>query len=322
MNFFKQLLALFAVLIASFQPAAAQTYPDRVIKMVVPFPAGSTVDALARFMAEEMRKGLGQTVVIDNQVGADGVIAAQAVKRAAPDGYTIMMSTNSPHAANKSLFNQLPYDPEKDFEPVSTVMRIPQFLVVRKDFPANDVAGLVRIAKERGDKSLALGVGNTTSRVLGALLKTSAKIELLNVPYRGMPQVMQDMIGGQVDLTFADRNVAMPLISSGAIKALAIGDAHRLASMPNVPTIAEAGFKNVELTAWAGVFTPAKTDPAIVERLNREIQRVVATPQAREFIQNMGATPVAMTPGEFRGFVASEIVRWGKFVELAGIEKK
>jgi tripartite-type tricarboxylate transporter receptor subunit TctC len=156
MNLLKALLALAVALVAGALPAAAQTYPDRVIKLVVPFPAGSTVDALARFTAEELRKGLGQTVIVENQAGADGIIASQAVKRAAPDGYTLMMSTSSPHAANVALYAQLPYDPEKDFEPVGTLMRVPQLLVVKKDFPANDVAGLVRVAKERGNRSISV----------------------------------------------------------------------------------------------------------------------------------------------------------------------
>lgn len=322
MNLLKHVLMAVLVLVVGLSPAVAQTYPDRVIKLIVPFPAGSTVDALARFMGDELRKGLGQTVIVENQAGADGIIAAQAVKRAAPDGYTLMVSTSSPHAANPALYLQLPYDPEKDFEPVGTLMRIPQLLVVRKDFPANDVAGFVRVAKERSARSLSLGTGNTVSRVLGELFKASAKIEMTPVPYRGMPQALQDLAGGQVDLTFADRNVAMPLVEGGLIKALAIADTVRLPSLPSVPTMAEAGYKNVELIAWAGVFAPAKTDPVTIERLNREINRILATPQARDVINKMGATPLAMTPGEFRTFVSSEIARWGRLVEMAGIQKK
>jgi tripartite-type tricarboxylate transporter receptor subunit TctC len=322
MNLIKQFLVMILALVSGLPPAVAQTYPDRVIKLVVPFPAGSTVDALARFMADELRKELGQTLIVDNQAGADGIIAAQAVKRAAPDGYTLMVSTSSPHAANRALYPQLPYDPEKDFEPIGTLMRIPQLLVVKKDFPANDVAGLVALVKKRPVKSVSFGTGNTSSRVLGELLNAAAKIQMTPVPYRGMPQVLQDLAGGQIDLTFTDLNLGAPLISGGQIKALANTDSVRLPSLPNVPTMAEAGYKSVELTAWAGVFAPAKTDPAIVERLNRDINKILATARARDYIQKMGATPMAMTPGEFRTFVSSEIARWGRFVELAGIEKK
>jgi tripartite-type tricarboxylate transporter receptor subunit TctC len=322
MSLLKRLLAGLA-LIAVLPLAAAQTYPDRVIKLILPFPPGSATDGVSRFLADELRKSLGQTVIIENQAGADGIIAAQAVKRAAPDGYTLMVSTNSAHGTNPAVYSQLPYDPEKDFEPVAGVMRIPQLLVVKKDFPASDVAGLVSVAKERGAaKSLSFGTGNTSSRIAAELLKANAKIEMTNVPYRGTPQALTDLAGGQIDLFFADPFAAAPFLSGGQIKVLAITDTSRLQTLPNVPTVAEAGFKGVELVSWAAVFAPAKTDPAIVERLNREINKILATPQAREFILKMGAAPMPMTPGELRGFVSSEIVRWGKLVEMAGIPKK
>ena len=322
MSLLKQLLVATLMLVAGMPAALAQAYPDRVIKLVVPFPAGSTVDALARFMGDELRKALGQAVIVENMAGADGLIAAQAVKRAAPDGYTLMVSTSSPHAANPSLYATLPYDPEKDFEPVGTLMRVPQLLVVKKDFPADDVAGMVRVAKEGGEKSLNFGTGNTSSHVLGELMNAAAKLKMTPVPYKGMPQVLQDLAGGQIDLTFTDRNLAAPLIDGGMIKALAITDTVRLPTLPNVPTMAEAGFKSVELTAWAGIFAPTKTDPAIVERLNREINKILATQQAKDVISKMGATPIVMTPAEFRPFLSSEIKRWRGFVELAGIQKK
>ncbi len=303
-------------------PGLAQTYPERPIKLNVPFPAGSTTDALARFIGDELRKSLGQTVVIENQTGADGILSAQAVKRAPADGYTLMVSTNSAHAANAALYAQLPYDPEKDFEPVATLMRAAQFMVVKSDFPANDVAGFVRVAKERSPKSLNLGTGNTASQVLGGLMASAAKIQLTAVPYRGMAPVLQDLMGGQIDVTFSDRNLIAPLIDSGAIKALATTDTVRLPSLPNVPTMAEAGFKSVELTSWAGVFAPAKTDPAIVARLNREINKILLTPQAREAIERWGSTPLSMSPGEFRVFQSSEIARWRVLVDMAGIQKR
>jgi tripartite-type tricarboxylate transporter receptor subunit TctC len=322
MNWVRQLLVAALVLPAGLPPALAQAYPDKVIKMVVPFPAGSTIDALARFMAEELRKGLGQTVIVENQAGADGILAAQTVKRAAPDGYTIMMSTSSPHAANPALYESLPYDPAKDFEPVATIMRVPQVLVIRKDFPADDVAGFVRVAKQPPAKSLNYATGNTASQVLGELFKSAAKLDMTAIPYKGMPQALQDLAGGRVDLAFTDRNLAVPLIDKGLIKALAITDSARLPSLPNVPTMAEAGYKSVELSAWGAVFVPAKTDPAIVDRLNREINKIIESPQGRDYISRLGATPIEMTPAEFRVFLAAEIARWGKLVEMAGIAKK
>ena len=210
--------------------AQGQPYPNRAIKMVLPFPAGSATDGAARVIAEEVRKALGQPIVIDNQAGADGIIAAQAVKRAAPDGYTLLVSTNSAHGSNPSLHQQLPYDPQKDFEPVAGLIRIPLALCVRKDFPADD--------------------------------------------------------------------------------------------LPNVPTMIEAGYKDTQISTWAALFAPAKTDPAIVDRLNKEINAALAKPHVKEAIGKMAMTPMVMTPAELQTFVGSEIRRWGKLVELAGIPKK
>jgi tripartite-type tricarboxylate transporter receptor subunit TctC len=255
------------MLAAGAQPAIADAYPDRPVKLVLPFPAGSATDAVSRYLAEQLRKGLGQAVVVENLPGADGIIAAQTVKRAAPDGYTLLVSTNSAHGTNRALYPKLPYDPEKDFEPVGALMRIPQLLVVRKDFPANDVAGLVRVIKERTrTKSYSFGTGNTSSRIAAELLKQAAGIDIANVPYRGTPQALQDLVGGQIDLFFADPFAAAVLLDGGQIKALAITDTIRLAQMPNVPTMFEAGYKSVEVVSWAGVFAPAQTSPAIVER--------------------------------------------------------
>lgn len=319
----RHLLALGLALAAFVAPALASSYPDRVIKLVLPFPAGSATDAVSRFIAEELRKAMGQTVVVENQAGADGIIAAQAVKRAAPDGYTLMVSTNSAHGSNRALYDQLPYDPEKDFEAVGTLMRIPQMLVVRKDFPANDVRSFVGVARERArTRPISFGTGNTSSRIAGELLKVATQLDMAAVPYRGTPQALQDLVGGQIDLFFADPYAASGLLAAGQIKALAITDTVRLPLLAQVPTMAEAGFTSVELVSWAGVFAPARTDPAIVERLNREINRILATPQARDTIQKMGAAPMAMGTAEFRAFVSAEIVRWARLVELAGIPKK
>jgi tripartite-type tricarboxylate transporter receptor subunit TctC len=322
MKLLKELLVASALLAAGTAPAIADAYPDRAVKLVLPFPAGSATDAVSRYMAEQLRNGLGQAVVVDNLPGADGIIAAQAVKRSPPDGYTLMVSTNSAHGTNRALYPKLPYDPEKDFEPVGALMRIPQLLVVRKDFPADDVAGLVRVIRERAaSKPFSFGTGNTSSRIAGELLKQAANIDIANVPYRGTPQALQDLVGGQIDLFFADPYAAAALLDGGQIKVLAITDTTRLPQMPKVPTMAEAGYKSVEVVSWAGVFAPARTDPAIVERLNREINKVLATSQAQDYIRRMGAVPVTMKPAEFRAFVSSEIVRWGKLVDVAGIQK-
>lgn len=304
--------------------AMAQTYPDRPIKLVLPFPAGSATDGVSRFLADELRKSMGQTFVIDNRTGADGIIAAQAVKAAPPDGYTLMVSTNSAHGSNPALYNTLPYDPEKDFEAVAGVMKIPQMLVVRKDFPSNDVASFMKLAKERGaaGKPLSLGTGNTSSRIAGELLKSAGSLELTIAPYRGMPQVMTDLVGGQIDFTFSDPFAAAGFINGGQVRALGVTDATRVNLLPNIPTMTEAGFQNVALVSFVAVFAPAKTDPAIVKRLNAEINKVLASQQGKEYIQKMGATPMELSPDQLRSFVSSEIKRYGQLISAAGIPKK
>ena len=321
MKLLQRLLATLALI--ACLPLAAQSYPDRAIKMILPFTAGSATDGTARFIAEELRKVLGQPVIIENQAGADGNIAAQNAKRALSDGYTLFMSTNSAHAVNKTLYSKLPYDPEKDFEPVAGLIRIPLILLVRKDFPAEDVAGFVKVAGQRAaTKPLSFGSGNTSSHVAGELLKASAKIDMIHVPYRGTPQALTDLVGGQIDVLIVDPYSSMGFVNTGQLKALGVTDTVRHPLLPKVPTMAEAGYKDVELVTWAALFAPAKTDPAIVARLNKEINKILAKPETKGALQKMAMTPMVMTPGELRGFVSSEITRWGRYIELAGIPKK
>lgn len=317
-------VALVGCIVAMVQsPVAAAAYPDHVIKMIVPFPPGSATDGVARNIAEALRHNLGQSVIVENQPGADGIIASQFVKRADPDGYTLLVSTSSAHGANKSLYRSLPYDPEKDFVPVAGLITIPLLLLVKKDFPASDVAGFVAVAKQRADKKpISFGSGNTSSRVAADLLKVSTNIDSIDVPYRGTPQALQDLVAGQIDAIITDPYSSMGFLKGGQIKALAVTDSARQPLLPEVPTMAEAGYKSVEVVTWAALFAPAKTDPAIVEKLNEAINIDLAKPETRKSIERMGMTPMVMKPDELRNFVSSEIPRWGNLVGLAGIPKK
>lgn len=303
--------------------ATAQPYPARPIKVVLPFPAGSATDGGARLIADELRKKLGQPVIIENQAGADGLFAAQAVVRAAPDGYTLFLSTNSTHAANLSLYNALPYDPEKDFLPIAGLIRIPMIMMVHKNFPADDVETFVKVAGQRAaTKPLNYGSGNTAGHVAAELLKVATKTDMVHVPYRGSPQALQDLVGGHVDLLFGDPYTSMGFVSGGQLKVLGVADRVRHPLLPKVPTMAETGYKDVELVAWSAFFAPANTDVAITNRLNKEINEILARPEIIEALQKMAMTPMLMTPGELGGFVSSEIVRWRRNIELAGITKK
>lgn len=301
----------------------AQTWPDRPIKLILPFPAGSATDGTARVIAEDLRKALGQPIVIENQAGADGNIAAMNAKRAAPDGYTLFMSTNSAHAVNKTLYANLGFDPEKDFEPVAGLISIPLTLLVRKDFPADDVAAFVRLAKARSaSRPLSFGSGNTSSQIAAALLGSAAGVPITSVPYRGTPQALTDLVGGQIDALLVDPYSSMGFVQSGQLKVLAVTDSMRHPLLPEVPTMAEAGYPDVRVVTWAALFAPAGTPAAIVERLSAEVARSLARPETRAAVQKMAMATMPMRPPELRDFVHAEIQRWGRLVELAGLPRK
>ncbi|MBB6557509.1 tripartite-type tricarboxylate transporter receptor subunit TctC [Acidovorax soli] len=322
-TFRRRLLSAIAGLAMLPGVCLAQAYPNKPIKLILPFPAGSATDGTARVIAEDLRKGLGQPIVIENQAGADGNIAAMNAKRAAPDGYTLFMSTNSAHAVNKTLYAKLGYDPEKDFDAVAGLIRIPLTLLVRRDFPASDVASFVRTAKARsGSSPLSFGSGNTSSQIAAALLQSKAGLEITHVPYRGTPQALTDLVGGQIDALLVDPFSSMGFVQSGQLKVLAVTDVQRHPSLPDVPTMGEAGYPDVHVVTWAALFAPAGTDPDIVRRLNTEVSKSLARTETKAAIQKMAMAPMPMSAKELRDFVHEEIKRWGRLVEMAGIPKK
>lgn len=322
-TFLRSFLAGAALAAAALPCVAAPAWPERPIKLILPFPAGSATDGTARVIAEDLRKGLGQPVIIENQAGADGNIAAMNVKRAAPDGYTLLMSTNSAHAVNKTLYSHLAFDPEKDFEPVAGLISIPLTLLVRNDFPADDMAAFVRVAKQRsGSNPLSFGSGNTSGQVAASLMRSAAGVEITQVPYRGTPQALTDLVGGQIDALMADPYSSMGFVTSGQLKVLAVTGSERHPLLPKAPTMAEAGYKDVQVVTWAALFAPAKTDPVIVERLSKEVEKSLSRQETKAAVQKMAMTPMVMSPGELRNFVRSETERWGRLVKQAGIPKK
>jgi tripartite-type tricarboxylate transporter receptor subunit TctC len=247
-----------ALILLAISDASAQPYPSQRMTLVVPFPPGSATDSVTRHLAESIRGSTNITVVVENKPGADGNLAALSVLKAEPDGYTAFVTTNSTQAANASLFNALPYDPKTDFAPVAGIMTIPMMLTVKSDFPAKSVAEFVELAKKR-EKPLSFGSGNTSSRGAAELFRFREGIEMQHVPYRGMPQALTDVIGGQIDCAFADPASARGLVQDGTLRALAVTSSKRLETMPDLPTIAESGLPGYELTAWVGVFVRAKT---------------------------------------------------------------
>jgi tripartite-type tricarboxylate transporter receptor subunit TctC len=306
--------------LALASPAKAQSYPSRTVTLVVPFPAGSTTDNVARKLAEYVRAATGAVVVVDNKPGADGNLAAQTVLRAEPDGYTVFVTTNSTHAANINIFKELPFDPIKDFEMIGGVMTIPMVLTVKPEFPANDVAEFVAEAKKRA-KPLFFASGNTSTRGAAELFKARYGIKMEHVPYRGSPQVVADLLGGQFDCAFIDALSSGNLIREGKLKGLAITSDKRLPDLPNIPTVAE-GLPGFELGAWVGVVVRAKTPPGVVARLSGLVQSFAKDPAFVSYLTSIGSTPLQMDATQFRSYVESETKKWAEIVEVGQIEKK
>lgn len=318
---FKVLIAMAFAFTALPSAGTAQTFPSKPIRFIVPFPAGSATDGIARIVGEEMRKLLGQPVIVENKAGADGIVGAQAVAQAPPDGYTVLIATNSTHGVNTTLYKQLPYDAVKDFAAVGGVFIIAQMLCVRNDFPAGDIKGLIAAAQRRS-KPMTFASGNTSSQVGGALLKEVTKLDLTHVPYRGSPQALTAVLSGEVDMVFSDPLAAKAMLDASQIKVLGVADKMRLHLLPNVPTFFEAGYPGFEVVSYSGMFAPARTDPAIVARLNAALVAALTNPEVKERIQVLGAVVMPTSSDELAAYLTKAIQFWGRMVEMAGIEKK
>lgn len=320
-NFARGIATVLLLLTACIPARSAEPYPSQRITLIVPFPPGSATDSVTRHLAESIRAATNASVVVENKPGADGNLAALAVLKAEPDGYTAFVTTNSTQAANISLFNSLPYDPKADFAPVAGIMTIPMMLTVRADFPAKTVAEFVALAKKR-EKPLSFASGNTSSRGAAELFRYRQAIEMQHVPYRGTPQALTDVIGGQIDCIFADPASAQGLIQDGKLRALAVTSAKRLESMPDLPTVAESGLPGYELIAWVGVFLPTKTPREVVTRLNGLVTDFVKSTETKKYLATIGAEPFPSTPQELGAFQEADTKRWAEIVETAKIEKK
>jgi tripartite-type tricarboxylate transporter receptor subunit TctC len=305
----------------AWRQASAESYPSRRINLIVPFPAGSATDAVTRRLAEGIRTETGATVLVENKPGADGNLAALAVLKADADGYTVFVTTNSTQAANVSLFNAMPYDPKADFAPVAGIMTIPMMLTVKPEFPAKNVAEFITFAKSRS-KPLSFGSGNTSSRGAAELFRHRAGIEMQHVPYRGMPQALTDVLAGEIDCVFADPASAQGLIQDGRLRVLAVTSVERLASMPDVPTLAQAGLSGAELAAWVGVFVRTGVPPDIVAKLSQVVLAFVNSKDTEAYLQSIGAKPFPAGPEELGAFEEADTRRWAEIVEIAKIEKK
>jgi tripartite-type tricarboxylate transporter receptor subunit TctC len=311
--------ALCAVLAALLAAPAVADYPDRPVKLVVPFPAGGGADALARTIMPRVAQELGTSIVIDNRPGAGGNVGAEFVAHAAPDGYTLLYGTNGTHAINRALYAKQGFDPVRDFAPVSRMTQIAALLVVHPAVPARNVAELVDYAKASPGKVFFASAGNgTTSHLAGELFKTAAGVDIVHVPYRGGGLAAADLAGGQVQMMIDVMPNVLPLAAGGKLRALGVSTAARVPAAPDIPTIAESGLPGFEVSAWDGIFAPAGTSAAVVERLNAAIRAALADPKVREVLIARGAQPVTGTPDELARHVAAESEKWARVVRQSG----
>ena len=316
------LSTLFVLLsgIALSAPVTAQTYPQKPVRFIIPLAPGGSVDIAARLLAQELSVTLGQQVTADNRAGGGGNIGAELAARAAPDGYTIVMGSSSNFGVNPSLYRNLPFDPIKDFEPVSLVSLAPNTLVVHPSIPARNVKELVALAKARpGSLNFASSGTGGSPHLAGELFKMVTETNVTHIAYKGTGQAMNDMLSGQVEMSFGTALALLPQIKAGKLRALAVTVRKRVSALPEVPTMAESGYPAIETTAWNGVLAPAKTPGAIISRLNSDIARILSTSDMRQRFEAQGAEATPSSPAEFGQFIRDEIEKWGKVVKAAGL---
>jgi tripartite-type tricarboxylate transporter receptor subunit TctC len=312
-------LAISSLALGMGGAARAQAWPSKPIRIILPFPAGSGTDSSARFIGDAISRKTGQPVIVDNRPGANGLIAAQAAATSAPDGHTLFVTTMSTQSVNPHIVRKMPYDPVKDFAAVSQISLSPMLLVVRNtDDQPKTYAELTDRARKSG--KLAYGSGNTSSRIAAEVWRAKEKLVVTYVPYKGNPQALTDLMGGQIDLMFPDLTPSAPLVKAGKLRALAVTSAKRLPSLPDVPTVVEVGLAEAVLNTWSACYVPAGTPQAIIDRLAQIISEALRTKEAFEHYARTGAQPAPSSPAELREFTRTEFEVWGRAIRLAGIE--
>ena len=314
----RYVVAVFALAVAV--GAQAQPFPNRVVRIVVPFPPGGSTDLLARKLAEKLQGSMGQPVIVENKPGAGGAVGSEFVAKAPPDGYTVMMGVTGSHGISVSLNPKLPYHPLKDFAPISMVVSAPLVIVVGPSFPANTLAEYVAYAKSKPEQVTHSSPGNGTSMHLtGEMFNLAAGLRLVHVPYKGSAGAVNDLIGGQVQSMFGDFLVVLPQVKAGRIRALAVTSARRHPLLPDVPTVAESGYPGFEALSWQGLFAPAGTPADVVARLNAETVKALSSEDFREAFAKQGFLVAGSTPQEFRAFIEAEIPKWARIIKAGHV---
>ena len=298
--------------------AGAQAYPAKPVRIIVPYAPGGGVDIVARALGQELTRRIGQQIVIENKTGAGGNIGSDAVAKATPDGYTLLIASPA-NAINPSLYAKMPFNPVRDLTPVALIATVPTILLASPALPVKSVKELVALAKAKpGTLTFGSGGSGTTEHLAGEMLNAQTGIDLLHVPYKGGAAVLPDLISGQISLFFVNQLFALPYVKAGTVKALGVASDERSAALPDVPTFAEGGFADFRVSVWYGIMAPAGTPKDIVAQLNREIVAALASPEMRERLLAMSAKPLPGTPADFAGFFADEMTRWARVVKTSG----
>jgi tripartite-type tricarboxylate transporter receptor subunit TctC len=309
-----------AVFLTAFA-AQSQEFPSKPIRIISPFSAGSSTDLIARVIGQKITENTGQQVIVDTRPGANGIIGADATAKAAPDGYTIVLASNGTHGINVSLFNKLPYDPVKDFAPITQVGHVGYLLLARHDSPLNSVQDLVATVKANPGRH-TLGSAASVAQLTGELLKLNAGIAITGVPYKTFSAAVTDLVGKQLDVHFEPIPSGLPLVKAGRLKAVAVTSAKRSSLAPDIPTIAESGYPGFESGAWIAFFAPAGTPADIVVRLHAEITRALQSSEVREKLSQSGLEVVTSTPGQLGELVKAEIAKWAKVFKAGDLPKQ
>jgi tripartite-type tricarboxylate transporter receptor subunit TctC len=296
---------------------AASAYPDRPVRMIVPFTPGGGTDLVARMIAQKLGENLGQPVVVDNRPAVDGVVGTEIAARSQPDGYTLLQVSTS-HAINVALGRKLPYDTLKDFSPIAHTANQQLILVVNPTLPVRTVKELIALGRAKPD-ALNYGSSSNATALPTELFKAMTGIQAQHIPYKGSPPMLADLIAGQIQMSIAAAISAIPQVKAGKLRVLAIGDSRRSSEMPDLPTIAEAGVPGYQATIWSGLLAPAGTPAPIIERLNREVVKAVRAPDFRAKLLELGAESVGSTAAEWGAFLRSEIEKWQKIAKRAGM---
>jgi tripartite-type tricarboxylate transporter receptor subunit TctC len=315
----RRLTIIIVALLALPAESAAQNYPERVVRIVNPYPPGGSVDVMARILAQKLSDNLGQQFIVENRAGGGGNTGSDFVAKAEPDGYTLLFTAPGPLTVNQTLYSKLSFDPAKDFAPIALFATAPIVLIVNPAVPANDVRQLIALAKKEPGKINFASAGNgTTNHLSGELFKSMAQIDIVHVPYRGAGPAMNDLVGGHVQMFFDLMPVVLPQIAAGKVRALANAGARRPAALPNVPTVAEQGLAGFDASSWYGLVAPAKTPEPVLAKLRDEVAKALKAPDMVARIHELGSEPGTAFGKDFGTFMAAETGKWAEVIRASG----